>query len=229
MHGLVGKESNNNKLHIGYMIIFQMWFNELIQFALPRASRIFTNTIDNEEAGKQRNSVPRCQVELQDADEEVMELPSSTTKRGIYVRFLKDTLGIVRELEAKGRITGVRGAENHNVVPPIYPSWQSFNLYWEEAYPKLVIAKPRKDICDDCWRFANAFCFRKRNVGAEVDDGADSDKENQREQDNNKHVVNEAAQHFEKAKIQRCVQQKDQACKGNSLLLLLRAHCHLGA
>ena len=202
VHGLKGKESNNNNLHHGYTFVLKMFFDMLETLAVPRATRVVRTLVKGE--GKEETNPSTVRVELRDDDTDVLELPSSMTKRGIYARFLKDHCGIVQVLDARSCVIAVRpnGPDDH--VPDCYPSWRSFNRHWERFYPKLVIARPREDVCEDCWKYANSFRFRKRGVGSEgMSAGDDDDDDDDREQEHNEGVVESAKVHVEQAKIQR--------------------------
>ena len=128
------------------------------------------------------------------------------TKRGLYARFLKDQIGIVQVLDVQSKVIGVRPADDSEPnyeIPSLYPSWRSFNRHWECHYPKLVIARPREDVCDDCWRYANSFRFKKRGDGQQTAGQEDDSSDDDEEQKNNEGVVEKAAVHVEMAKIQR--------------------------
>ena len=198
-HGLIGKPSNNGKVNYVYNSLFMAFFEELKELAVPRATRVVRNAVaevDNVDT----NANPTFRVELRDDDEDVLELPSSMSKRGIYARFLKSNLGIVQVLDAKGRVAATRPVGDDDEVPDIYPSWRSFNRYWDTHYRKLIVAKPREDVCDDCWKYANSFRFKKRTEpeGRQV-----SQEEAEAEQRNNEAVINQAAMHVKQAQIQR--------------------------
>ena len=201
-HGLTGKLSNNGNINQGYTLVLNMFFSLMETFAVPRATRVVRTLVQGEDDGQS----PTLRVDLRDQDDELLELPSSMTKQGLYARFLKDHVGIVQVLDGRSKIIGVRAADDSDSnfdIPQIYPSWRSFNRHWQRHYPKLLIARPREDVCDDCWRYANAFRFTKRGDTfadeAEDDDSSDADKE----QKNNERVVTDASVHVEQAKIQR--------------------------
>ena len=109
------------------------------------------------ESARLATQLSDLQSNWREDDEDVLELPSSMTKRGLYKRFLKERIGIIQVLEAKCRVVGVRMEDSDTEVPDLYPSWRSFNRHWVKHWSKLIIAKPREDVCDDCWRYANEF------------------------------------------------------------------------
>ena len=200
IHGLNGKQSNNGNIHQGYTIILNMFFSLMETLAVPRATRVVRNVVDDtNNAGE--SSV---RINLRDQDDDLLELPSSMSKRGLYARFLKEHLGVVQVLDARSRIIGVRTVEEGGTIPQIYPSWRTFNRHWEQHFPKLVIARPREDVCEDCWRYSNAFRFKKRTDGtfADANDDSDDDDDDD-EQEHNEGVVEAASVHVEQAKIQR--------------------------
>ena len=202
-HGLLGKESNNNQKNRGYKGILEMYFQEILLLAVPRATRIVRNTIRQAEA---TNETATLRVELRDDDVELLELPSSMSKRGLYARFLSDYVGIVQVLDSKGRVVGVHRKEedSSSAVPDIYPSWRSFNRHWERYHKKLVVAKPREDVCDDCWTYANSFRFKKRTSETEEEGTEEvSHEEQEAQQRNNESVIKAAAAHVEQAELQR--------------------------
>lgn len=231
VHGLKGKQSNNGKVHYVYTSLFHGFFDGLKELATPRATRIVTTQILREQPtaeNRETRDEPAQVIELRENDEDVMELPSSMTKRGLYKRFLQERVGIIQVLDAKCRVVGVRSEEEGGPIPEIYPSWRSFNRYWDKYWPKLIIAKPREDVCDDCWKYANAFRFKKREdpIG-EPDD--DDDERRKKEQDINESVIESASYHVEQAKIQRLLfNEKISEAKDSRFLQRSERRRHLG-
>ena len=200
-HALKGKQSNNGNIHQGYTIVLNMFFSLLETLAVPRATRVVRNLVDNTNATNADQ--PTLRVQLRDDDEELLELPSSMLKRGLYARFLKENLGIVQVYDARSRIIGVRTVDAADEVPSIYPSWRTFNRHWDRYYPKLVIARPREDVCEDCWKYSNSFRFKKRTEPSTDAANDDSEDEDDSEQEHNESVVESASLHVLQAKIQR--------------------------
>ena len=216
VHGLSGKESSKRHAQV-YKRILDWFFEGIIKLATPRATRIVKSVV----AGAVDTSEePTTIIELRDKDQDLLELPSSMTKRGVYARFLKDQVGIVQVLDAQGRVAGVRGDEESDNVPEHYPSWRTFCRHWEKYHPNLVVAKPREDICEDCWRYANAFRFKSKQMDENADRNADEMDEEElfnhqtEEQENNERVIKEAGAHVEQAEIQRAFfNEKEEAAK----------------
>ena len=205
LHGLNGKRSNNNNLHQGYTGVLNMFFTQIVTMAVPRATRIVRTHVEQQQSDRQSDNGQDAtvRVELRDQETELMELPSSMTKRGLYARFLKDHIGIVQVLDARSRVIAVRPDTSDDHVPDCFPSWRSFNRHWETFYPKLVIARPREDVCEDCWKYANAFRFKKRDGEAQQASRRSNDSDDDDERKNNEAVVEAASLHVEQAKIQR--------------------------
>ena len=208
LHGLVGKECNS-RYGVAYKRILDMFFVDIVKLATPRATRIVTTVVENNkqtgDPSADNELTTQARIELRDKDEDILELPSSITKRGLYARFLKERCGVIQVLDAQGRVAGVRGDEPTDVVPERYPSWRTFCRHWERYYPKVVVAKAREDICDDCWRYANSFRFKARDMkeNAGDTDGPMDDEAAKKEQENNERVIKEAGVHVAQAEIQR--------------------------
>ena len=203
-HALTGKDSNN-RYAIVYKRILDWFFEDILKLAAPRATRIATTVVENDRSADNQTET-EARVELRDKDVDKLELPSSMTKRGLYARFLKERCGVVQVLDAQGRVAGVHGDEETDDVVPRYPSWRTFCRHWEKYYPKLVVAKAREDICDDCWRYANSFRFKSRKEKENddrKDDASMDDNAAIAEQENNERVIKEAGLHVEQAEIQR--------------------------
>jgi hypothetical protein len=58
---------------------------------------------------------------------------------------------------------------------------QSFNNYWSQNHPKLIVRKPSKDICSVCYKFSLLYrrkVGKRRRQAADNGDGIDSDSDN---------------------------------------------------
>ena len=145
--GLVGKPSNflkrrdhSPKLHV--------FFKELELYAAPRATRVVRSSTGADE--------------LRDTDLEVVDLPSNFSKGGLYARYCKEVCGTTVKFDAKHRLVsaeGVSGTEKEDI-----PAWSTFLNFWKKNYPKLRIQKPAKDICGDCYKYANPLLLAIRRM-----------------------------------------------------------------
>lgn len=100
--------------------------------------------------------------ELRDTDLEVVDLPSNFSKGGLYARYCKEVCGTTVKFDAKHRLVsaeGVSGTEKEDI-----PAWSTFLNFWKKNYPKLRIQKPAKDICGDCYKYANPLLLAIRRM-----------------------------------------------------------------
>ena len=72
-------------------------------------------------------------------------------------------------------------------------SFSTFLRFWNTNYPKLILLKPREDICSDCYKLSNAFCSLKS-----YSHGAQPETAEIRE-----NIIVNAKSHCERAKKQR--------------------------
>lgn len=93
-------------------------------------------------------------------DKDTVELPSSYSKRRLYVRHCYEN-GHVVVSDAKGNFGKMNKyayrddddfapADRKSVV-----SYPTFLNLWKKNFPELVIRPPSRDICDDCVKFKN--------------------------------------------------------------------------
>ena len=150
-HGLVGKRGNNyNKDYNEKMNAFFDAY--VVPFVNPRATVVVKTRVAD-----------RLEVDLRDHDEDVLELPSSYTKRGLYCQLVSEFFGWRLYFNTKGKLTRKEQRLDMENPPAVcFPSWKTFLDYWEENHPKVVVPRPREDVCDDCWAFANAFRHNDR-------------------------------------------------------------------
>jgi len=182
-HALKGMAPN--KTDPAKVQLLDTFFEEMESLALPRATRIVRTFVKDE--GQDADHEQDLVVEtLRDADEDIVELPASFTKRSLYKRFMLEH-GWVLKVSATGNklstteVLGVTQTELKDL-----PSWSMFVNHWAKGYPKLQIQKPREDICGQCYTFANAYRHNKRK---RVDDAVDAsdgseDGDSEEEEDN---------------------------------------------
>ena len=206
-HKAEGKVPNNCKGKVFvYGVILESFFEDLSKLANPRATRIVTMKVD-EHRQSQRAELGNVevQIELRDTNKDLIELPSSMTKRGLYKRFLEENIGIRQTLDAKCRVKKVEVVSSDDEdrdkpeVPGCYPSWRTFNRYWEEKWPHLVVCRAREDICEECWRVANAFRFNTDENNASNNNADDL------EEDPNESLIKQASLNVEQAQVQRAL------------------------
>lgn len=132
----------------------RVFFEELIELAEPYATKFV-----REET--------RCEVREDDPD--IVELPPSTTKRGLHRRFLFEQ-GYELKTDAKGRhpklgnytVRKDKAWIESKKSPGKKIVWSTFCQVWRREYPKLRIRAPSRDTCDDCVKLRNLFRRRKR-------------------------------------------------------------------
>ena len=105
------------------------FFEEMKQFAQPHSTRIV-----REEAG----------TELRDGEEDMLELPYSWSKRGLYQRFCGER-GWEVKTTARGTTKTTRKAGQELTSKPIC-HWATFQRFWKREYPLLRFPKPAADI-----------------------------------------------------------------------------------
>jgi hypothetical protein len=214
-HGLKGRASNF-AMGAATTASLHAFFEGLKAHACPRATR-FVRT----ESG----------FELRDDDEEVMDLPTSWTKRGVFARWLNEC-GWTIVTDAIGRMTisekdGVAAATRIR-----YCSWASFIGVWKKDYAALTIPKSREDICGDCFIFMNAYKHKKATP-QKNEDALTSDEEDEDDVvddvDEREAGIAKAYKHVENAQKQRDLfNLKVEEARSDATLLVphrLRRYC----
>lgn len=115
-------------------------------------------------------------------DDEMIDLPSYMTKRGLYAQFCWYR-GMKVTTTAKGNSTVVARDDNEwtqNADEPMEcPSWTTFRRFWKAEFPRLCIQKPAKDICGECYKFSLAHKMKIRTKGRAASSSAvDVNEEN---------------------------------------------------
>ena len=90
--------------------------------------------------------------ETQDDDVDVIDLPSSCTKLGLYKSFLAER-GWQFLFDPKNRIIDklpIEGMEQAPTDPDDLPSIMTFLTHWEKHFPKMKIQKHAADIFCVC-------------------------------------------------------------------------------
>ena len=140
-HKYVNQQKGNMNACVSLetMEALRSFFEEMKEMAAPRATRIV-----REEVG----------IGLRDEEIELLELPSSFTKRSLYYRFCHSRGWMIKLANARGKLnkTPIPGEAAKDI-----PSWTSFWRLWKSEYPKLVVCKPREDVCGECYIYANSF------------------------------------------------------------------------
>ena len=223
-HGLQGKTSNHADTRMQEHL--HDFFSEMTEHATPRATRIVRQHVvgakdakdakaEEEDNGSDLDADDDLVIEsLRDTDVDVVDLPPSFSKRGMYKRFLAEQMGWTIAWDSTGRIISTLPVAGMEQVEPV-PSWGTFLGYWNSHFPKMRIQRPKEDICGQCYTFANSFKFKKRKArdGEGDDDSSEDDDDDAGgTQDiilrdaakyTNERLVLEAAKHVKMAKIQR--------------------------
>jgi hypothetical protein len=224
VHGLKLK-SIGNKRNLEMEGILFSFFAYLEGLATPRATLVIRDYVRGEKF---------VNTTLKFDDDELMELPPNLSKRSLYARLVEER-GWKFIYSSNSKViekTCLDGKEQD------VPSWSAFTNFWKKNYPKLVIAKPREDICGDCWTFANRHKLlskRKKFVDDACSSSSESseneeDKEGDKSEEDeateeieimmeNEELVIEASKHVEMAQIQRKLFQKLKASAVATALL----------
>jgi len=153
LHGHHGRGGSNRSCKDeSTMDALKIFFKFVETLAAPRATRLV----------RALSTTGENTSELRDDDDDLIELPTYLSKRGLYKKFLGDN-GYIYSSDAVGRITitsNNNDDDNNAVKLSTPPSYRTFLRYWKANHEKLVIPKPREDICGDCFIFANQTKFR---------------------------------------------------------------------
>jgi len=152
LHGLTGSESNRSYRDKATMDALADFFTFVQSLASPRATRLI----------RALSKTGENTTELRDDDEDLIELPTYFSKRGLYKQFLAKN-GFTYTADAVGRVSITKDESSTNattILTTSPPSYRTFMRYWKTKYAKMVIPKPREDICGDCFVFANQSKFR---------------------------------------------------------------------
>ena len=140
LEGRVGERANKS-IKPTEQAHLHSFFKDMMDLAYPRATK-FVRSLTS--------------FDTRDDDTEVLELPSSFSKRQLFGRYAKGLGYLVVTSEKKTQeLKKDPEAEDDDVSEPT--SWASFHRFWKKNYPKLVLPKPREDICGECFLFANTF------------------------------------------------------------------------
>ena len=155
LHGLKGKGSNNA---MKGMIVEKL--NEFLagleKEGEPHATKVVRT---------------RTGVALRD-DDDIIELPSSYSKRNLYARFML-MLGWKVKPDGAGNFGKLRDYEPRpfdedwvdGEATPVSPcSFESFRRFWLEHYPKLKIREPSYDTCSTCFKYSNSLAALTKNA-----------------------------------------------------------------
>jgi hypothetical protein len=203
-HGLTGKASNNLKA-VGHDWVDE-FLTRLQEQGSPRATRLV----------RYINSEGNLVQETRDDDVDVIDLPSSCTKLGLYKSFLAER-GWQFLFDPKNRIKDKRpieGMEPDPEDPDDLPSITTFLTHWEKHFPKMKIQKKAADICDECFVFANQVRYKQRLTGKsgrvalleKLEDGSIPEgaiKESEGSGLASEEIILAAAEHVDKQRKQR--------------------------
>ena len=110
-------------------------------------------------------------VALRDEEVDLVELPSSWSKRRIYYRYCY-TRGYSVRSDAKGSMPKVKDFNLREFdddwpegsEPGMVCSWIYFRKFWKKHYPKVMIRPPSHDTCGECWKYKNALGTTSRII-----------------------------------------------------------------
>jgi hypothetical protein len=209
VHGLTGR-SSNYAMGDATTTSLQAFFEGLKDHACPRATR-FVRT----ESG----------FELRDDDVEVMELPTSWTKRAVFARWL-DECGWRIKTDSIGRTT-MSEKEGVAVAARVaYCSWPFFVSFWKTNYGYLIVPKSREDICGDCFIFMNAHKYKQSKDEESLTSDEEDDDDDLEEREAR---IAKAYRHVENAQKQRDLfNLKVEEARSDAALLVphrLRRYC----
>jgi hypothetical protein len=159
MHGLAGKAPTwaKSASRVSCDEGLKLFFEDLKHEAEPHATRVVRE---------------RTQVGLRDDDIDLIELPSSMTKRNLYHQFCYGR-GYKMRVSANGSYGHLSEAEQREgdpddeswpegSIPLPICSYGYFWVFWKKHYPKLAIRPPSRDTCDECFQYSNVLGAHKR-------------------------------------------------------------------
>ena len=184
-HAMVGKRNRSVKFEREARADLIEFFEELMQLGEPIATRFIRN-----ELGALRD------------DEDLVLLPSCTSKRSLYERFCFER-GCKVHTSAKG-ITKLKERTDPNWLASnlefkYCPNWTSFFDFWAKEYPIIRIRQPVRDNCTDDCIFFNRHRFRLEKVRQAMND----DEQPSPEVLAREKLVEEAGLHVKMARVQR--------------------------
>jgi hypothetical protein len=198
-HGNTGLQNAKN---IWQEVALEEFFKELLLQAHPRATVVIRDLVQG-----------RVQTELRNEGDQV-DLPAHMSKRGLYAKLVSE-MGWIFEYDSKGTLIGKKQIVGHATIigESDIPSWGSFRDYWKKNFPELVVGARIKDICNDCYIFANQHRYAKNKrdaseIANEETEGAVENAEDQATQDiddmlQSEKLVTDAAIHVDFAQRQR--------------------------
>ena len=153
VHGLKGKPANNS-LKPAIRESLHDFLQDLSHHAAPRATLLVRK---------------KTEIVQKNDDDEIIELPTHWTKRGVWARWL-DELGYDVTTNNLGTVsvTAKEGTELGGL--PKYCCLKTFNNYWKQYFPKMILSKAPTDVCDDCFALANAITDESKKPDDADDD-----------------------------------------------------------
>ena len=147
VHGLEGKPSNN-QISFDARNNMKYFFETMKTHAAPSATRQVRIIAARGNPEK---------IELRDKDEDVIELPPYYNKNNMFKRFCFDC-GWTPVFDNLHRLVDMKALhpEERNELKDM-PSYPTFLNYWKTNYPKMVTQRPREDVCEECYSFANHY------------------------------------------------------------------------
>lgn len=144
-HGSLHKTPNARKVFVTEQLT--EFFENMKQLACPRATLFVRGLVTNTSS----ESATTLSQGLKNG-EEVFELPSATSKRSLYGRYLREH-GWRYSVNYKGSTTNTEALPHMDQQQVC--SWPTFVTFWNSKHASIVIARPRADICNECYIYAN--------------------------------------------------------------------------
>ena len=158
----------------------------------------------------------RTSVGLRKEEEDLIELPSCLSKRGLFKKFcferghvlLASSKGSYGKLEdfaprPYDELLWPEGSETLPVVP-----WSVFHQIWKEKLPKLKIRNRCEDTCPECFVLKNRFKFKadrwqRRPESSDDSDAVSLSSSSSRSDFSDEELISQANEHVEQARSQR--------------------------
>jgi hypothetical protein len=177
-HGNVGKLSKQTLDHRNNVVplIKDFFVNDILPLAGPRPTR-WT-----------RDAVTKT-IQVRDTAD-IEELDPGWSKRRLYGNFAWK-LGWKIRATSKGTTVKEKRTDLDWLAteePKQVCCRQSFNSYWSQNHPKLIVRKPSKDICSVCYKFSLLYrrkIDRRRRQAADNGNGMDSDSDDDEDDSDN--------------------------------------------
>ncbi len=129
------------------------------------------------------------------------------TKRSLFKRLLLDHGHTIR-FGNDGRVVECIAPVDGDDISRVHlPGFTTFVKFWNVHYRHVIVPRPREDICNACFQFANAFRHQKRireeDNGSESEDSSNSNNSVFSIDQDSENIITAAALHVDMARKQR--------------------------